>query len=131
MASSDIRKRTIYFLATAVLIVLVLLLFPLTDTWVIAALAEKFGITIAADGTISGAESSQAAKMAETTVTLTVTILHLLKIIVWMALVIALVRYVSFLITKTVYRNAKQGEISSLLRTVRRSACLRRCTAKD
>src|SRR6478672_9091802 len=119
MASSDIRKRTIYFLVTAALLVLVLLLvFPLIEAWTIAALAERFGIAIAPDGTISGTESSQAAKMAETTVSLTLTILDLLKIIVWMALVIAIVRYVSFLITKTVYRNAKQGEISSLLRTV-------------
>lgn len=119
MASSDIRKRTIYFLLTAALLVLVLLLvFPLIEAETIAALAERFGIVIAPDGSISGTESSQAAKMAETTVTLTLTVLDLLKIVVWMALVIAIVRYVSFLITKTVYRNAKQGEISSLLRTV-------------
>jgi len=118
MASSDIRKRTIYFLITAALIILVLLLFPLIDTWVIAAMAERLGITIAPDGTIIGADSTQAAKMAETSVTLTVTVLHLLKIVVWMALVISIVRYISFLITKTLYRNAKQGEISSLLRTV-------------
>jgi len=36
----------------------------------------------------------------------------------WMALVIAFVRFVAYLITKTVYRNATQGEISSLVRTV-------------
>jgi small-conductance mechanosensitive channel/CRP-like cAMP-binding protein len=118
MASSDIQRRTFYFVLTAGLIIAVLLVYPLVEDWAIAAMASRFGMMIAPDGTVAMQDGSQAAKMTETSISLLLSVLHLLKIIVWMALVIAIVRYISFLITKTLYRNAKQGEISSLLRTV-------------
>src|ERR1043166_4296006 len=114
----DIRKRSVYFFITAALIVVILLLFPLVEGWAIDAVAARFGMVIAPDGTVTMADGSAPAKMTETSIDLIIAVIHLLKIVVWMALVIAIVRYVSFLVTKTFYRNAKQGEISSLLRSV-------------
>jgi small-conductance mechanosensitive channel len=119
MASPDIRKRTIYFvIAAAVLIVLALVLLPLIEDWVVLAIAGRFGMVIGPDGTATMQDGSVPPKMTLTTIELAVSVVRLLKIFVWMALVISIVRYVSLLITKTVYRNAKQGEASSLLRTV-------------
>src|ERR1043166_2851632 len=119
MASSDIRKRTIYFvILAAILVLLVLVVFPLIEDWVVLAIAARFGMVVAPDGTAAMQDGSVPPKMTVTTIELAVGVLGLLKIVVWMALVITIVRYVSFLITKTLYRNAKQGEISSLLRSV-------------
>lgn len=118
MPSSDIQRRTFYFLFSAALIVAILVLFPFMEDLAVVSLAARFGMSIAPDGTVTMADGSTPAKMTETSISLLVSVLHLLKIVIWMALVITIVRYVSFLITKTLYRNSKQGEISNLLRTV-------------
>jgi small-conductance mechanosensitive channel/CRP-like cAMP-binding protein len=118
MASADIQRRTFYFFVTAAVIVVVLLLFPVIEDWALAAMAARMGMAITPDGTVTMLDGSAPAKMTETSITILLSVLHLVKIVVWMALVITVVRYVSFLVTKTLYRNAKQGEVSSLLRTV-------------
>src|SRR5947208_2893785 len=118
MASSDIRKRTIYFLITVAVIIAILLLFPIVEDAAIAEMAARFGMVLTPDGTVTMQDGSVPAKMTETSISLFVSVLHVLKIVIWMALVIAIVRFGSFIVTKTVYRNAKQGEISSILRTV-------------
>jgi small-conductance mechanosensitive channel len=56
--------------------------------------------------------------VSATTVSLVENVFHILKILLWMALVISSVRFVSFLIFETVLRRSGQSEISSLLRTV-------------
>jgi small-conductance mechanosensitive channel/CRP-like cAMP-binding protein len=56
--------------------------------------------------------------MTETSVVLIVTIFHILKILLWMALVISVVRFLSLLIFETVWKTSSQSEISSLVRTV-------------
>jgi small-conductance mechanosensitive channel len=120
MASLDIRKRTIYFLLSAALIVLILLLFPLVEEWTRAAVAERFGYTLGPHATLlkdlQPVESVPA--MVQRSWDLLNNVLHLISVVVWMALVVTIVRFVSFLITKTVGRNTKQGEIGSLLRSV-------------
>jgi small-conductance mechanosensitive channel len=119
MLSSDIRKKTFYFLITAALIIVVItLMLPLVEDWARAALEARFGVTLAPGDLIKTADDSAPAKMTETYIGLILGLIHLAKIVIWMALVISIVRYVSFLITKTIYRNAKQGEATSLLRTV-------------
>ena len=50
MASPDIRKRTIYFLVAAALIVLVLVLFPLVEEWSRTVLAARFGYILGPKG---------------------------------------------------------------------------------
>jgi len=57
-------------------------------------------------------------KMMAVTVNIVGTLLKIARVLIGMALVIASVRFISYLVTKTLYRNSATGEISSLLKTV-------------
>src|SRR4051794_12712630 len=122
MASVDIRKRTIYFvIVAAALIALVLVVFPLLEEWARAVLAARFGYMIGPKGAFLNNALEVVdplPPMIQRSRDLLNNVLHLIGVILWMALVVTIVRYISFLITKTVNRSAQQGEISSLLRTV-------------
>ncbi len=118
MAASELQKKAAYFLIFASILALILILFPFAEEWVRAYLAAKFGLIVAADGSVVVADGDMPAKMTETSISLVVNILHIVKIFLWMALIIAVVRFVGHLVVKTAYRNATQGEISSLLKTV-------------
>jgi len=118
MPATEIQKKAAYFLVFAGLLALILILFPFIEDWINAYMVGQFGLIVSPDGSVTSANGSVPAKMTETWISLVVNTLHILKIFLWMALVIAFVRFVAYLITKTVYRNATQGEISSLVRTV-------------
>lgn len=118
MPASELQKKVVYFLLFAGLLVLILVLFPFLEEWTRSYLSARFGLIVAPDGSVSVASGDIPGKMTETTISLVVNILHIVKIILWMALVIATVRFLLYLIGKTIYRNAAQGEISSLLKTV-------------
>ena len=118
MAANDQKRSITYLLITAGLIILVLIVFPFLEEYLTIWFAEQFNLTVSPDGVISAAPGEPQGKMSETMLNLIVTILHILKIILLMALVITVIRFISTLVTRTVYRNATQGEISSLLKTV-------------
>lgn len=119
MPASDLQKKAYYFLIFAGIVALVLVLFPFLEDWVRDYLAGRFGLIVAGDGAVTVPDGRSApSMMVETSISLVVNILHILKIILWMALVIAIVRFVSFIVVKTAYRKSSQGEVSSLLKTV-------------
>nr|MBP7416840.1 mechanosensitive ion channel [Pyrinomonadaceae bacterium] len=119
MAATELRKKLVYFLIFASVVALILITFPFIEELIRAYLTEKFGLIIAANGGVTVAEGVSApSMMTETTIGLIVNVLHIVKILLWMALVISVVRFVGFLVVKTAYRNAEQGEVSSLIKTV-------------
>ncbi|MEO7539668.1 MAG: mechanosensitive ion channel domain-containing protein, partial [Pyrinomonadaceae bacterium] len=118
MPRSDKKRSIAYVLLFAALIILVLVLFPFIEDLVSVWLSAKFGLIVSLDGSVTVDGGGVPDKMTETTISLIVNVLHIFKIVLLMALVIACVRFVSYLIGKTVYRNTPQGEISSLLKTV-------------
>lgn len=75
--------------------------------------------TSSADGDASSpAAAGVNAKFAETAISIVVAVLHILRVLIWMALVIGIVRLAGFFFGKTIFRNASSGELSSLLRSV-------------
>ena len=122
MASSDIRKRTIYFVIfAAAIFVFAFVVFPFVEEWARTAVAARLGYALGPRLTLldqQGQTVESLPSMVQKSWDLLNNVLHLMNVILWMALVVTIIRYISFLITKTVGRNAKQGEISSLLRTV-------------
>jgi small-conductance mechanosensitive channel len=56
--------------------------------------------------------------MTQTSVSLVVNIFKIVKILLWMALVISVVRFLSYLVMTTAFRGAGQSEVSSLVKTV-------------
>src|SRR4051812_47331889 len=117
MPEPDLRRKTVYFLAFAAILVFTLILFPILEEWVRMYLSDRFGLVIAADGGVTVASGDLPGTMTANTVSLVVNALHVLKIIIWMALVIATVRYVGGLILNTAYRTS-ESHSPSLLKTV-------------
>ena len=119
MVASELRKKLIYFLIFASVLALILIAFPFVEDVIREYMAGQFGLIIANDGGVTVPEGVAApSKMTETTIGLVVNVLHIFKILLWMALVIAIVRFVGYLVVKTAYRNNEPGEVSSLLKTI-------------
>lgn len=117
MAASDIKKKTFYFIIFAAICIAILLVFPVLEDSVKTYIAAKFSLTILADGKFE-TNDPHSDKMIATVGNLVGILLKILRVLVAMALVIASVRFVLYLVTKTLYRNSEAGEISSLLKTV-------------
>jgi len=108
MLISDLRKKTVFLLISTAIITLVLIIIP-SDADI-----ENYLGKIPMFST-SGAMPSQ---VADTIRGLVFNLAHIIKIILWMAIVIIFVRYINYLIFHLALRNSSQNEISSLLKTV-------------
>ena len=118
MPASRFQKQALSFLLFSGSLVLVLVGLPLLEGWLHDRVLPRFALKMAGDGRLLNLDDTEAGMMAATTVSLVVNIFHILKVFLWMALVISVVRFVSFLIFETALRRAGQSEISSLLKTV-------------
>lgn len=117
MAAPTLYKKAISFLIFAGVIVLVLIAIPLLEGWLQDFVLPRFDLKIT-DGRLLNFDNSEAGMMPNTTVGLAVNILRIIKILLWLALVISIVRFISFVVFQTVLRQGAQNEISSLLKTV-------------
>lgn len=118
MPSSELQKKAIFFFALVGLATVILLLLPSDDSFR-AYVATRMGLLIATDGaTLTTADGGNPSMMSETSMSVAVNLLKLLKIILWLTLVVVVVRLLLNLVTKALYRNSSPGEVSSLLQTV-------------
>ena len=104
MESSELRKRSVFFVGLAGTTILILILFEFVESPLKTYIASFFGATDSPIG--------------ETAAILFDNLLRIVKIALWMTLVIAIVRFLDFLIFATAFRTSNQQEISSLLRNV-------------
>lgn len=100
MLNVELRNKTFVLLVYAGIITIVLMLIPSAMSYLETSLTG-------ADGTLS-----------ETIKSLIANLSHIIKIILWMALVIFFVRYLNFVVFNVALRNSSQNEISSLVRSV-------------
>jgi len=118
MPSQNVKRKTLFFLAATAILAIVLFTLPFVEGLILGYLNTAFGISISTDGKVINTDGTSLAMMVSTSIELIVTVFHIIKIVLWMALVIVIVRFFSFLIFKTAFRGASQAEISSLIRTV-------------
>ncbi|MBV9217445.1 MAG: mechanosensitive ion channel family protein [Acidobacteria bacterium] len=118
MAASEVQKKVLYFFIWAGILALILILFPFLEDWINSFVAGQFGLVVSHEGIITTASGSTPDKMTETWISLVVNVLEVAEIILWMAMVVTVVRFIAYLATKAFYRNAAKGEISSLVTTV-------------
>jgi small-conductance mechanosensitive channel len=119
MADSGLQKKAIFFMIFSGIVIVILLSLPVVENIFRSYLLSEFGIALTPEGyPVPRDGDVPTGMMTETAISLVANILHLVKIFLWMALVIAFVRFVSSLIFATAFRNASQSEISSLVRTV-------------
>ena len=108
MPNSELRKRTVFLLLSIAIITLVLIIIPSDET--LAAYLNQAAM-------FSGTDA-MASQVADTIKNLIFHLTHIVKIILWMAIVIIFVRYLNYLVFHLALRNTAQNEISSLLKTV-------------
>ena len=118
MAESGLQRKTIFFLIFAGVIVVLVLILPLIEDLFNAYLLSQLGLGLNADGRLASADGAPAGMMMQTTYDLIVNVFHVVKILLWMALVISIVRYLGILLFSTALRKSGPTEIASLLRTV-------------
>ncbi|MGD9561014.1 MAG: cyclic nucleotide-binding domain-containing protein [Pyrinomonadaceae bacterium] len=117
MPPSELQKRSVVFLIFAGAVTLTLVVLPFVESGLQEYGLAQFGLALTADGQVVSSDGSPTGMMTSSLISLVVNLFHIAKIILWMALVISVVRFVAFLIFNTALRGA-QSEISSLLRTV-------------
>jgi len=118
MAVSELRKKTVFLLLSIAIITLVLIIIPNDDT-INTHLASYLGLAHdKSSGQFTNLDGSMASQVGVTTIFLLTNVLHIIKVVLGMAIVIILVRYVNYLIFQIMLRNTSQNEISSLLKTV-------------
>ncbi len=108
MPDSELRKKTVFLLLSTTIITLVLIIVPPDSD--IETYLNKIRM-------LSG-ESAMPTQFGDTIRILVFNIAHIIKIILWMAIVIIFVRFLNYLIFHIALRNSSQNEISSLLKTV-------------
>ena len=116
MASSELQKKTLVFFVLIGIITVILILLPDEPT-VRGYMVARLGLIETTKGvfeTVNGEKPM----MAITMVDLAITVFNILKVILMMTLVVTIVRFIFYIGTKAVYRNAAPGEASTLLQTV-------------
>src|SRR4030095_6236755 len=118
MADPTFKRKAIFFLLfTGIITVLLVALPVISETLFQNFLLTQFGLSVV-DGKLVTADGQTAPMMAQTWFELWVNVFNIIEIILWMALVIAIVRFVGLLIFATTMRKSGQHEIASLVRTV-------------
>ena len=117
MPSAELQKRSLYFVIFAGSIILVLLLLPFLENAIRGYGLAQLDLSISSEGRVVATDGTPPGAVTVTLVELGLNLFRLVKICLWMAFIISLVRFVAFLIFKTALRGG-QTEISSLLRTV-------------
>lgn len=118
MPASEFQRKALFFIAFSSTVVFVLVALPILEIGLQDYVLPQFALKMDANGKLLNLNDSEPNMMSITTVSLVVNILHLLKIFLWMALIIAIVRFVTYIIFKTAFRTSSQTEISSLVKTV-------------
>lgn len=118
MPPSEFQKRAVFFVIFSGIIILILVLMPFAENLFQSYLLNQFGIDLTPDGNLVPTPGeNHPGMMVETGISLLVSVIRLAKILLWMGLVIAIVRFVTYLIMSTV-RGSTQSEIASLVKTV-------------
>jgi len=114
MFASELRKKSVFFIFSAGILILILILLPMLESVLRLYILDYFNLNLSNDGDII----RPASEVGETSYNLIVTFFHVVKILLWMSLVLTVVRFINFLIFRGAFRNSAQNEISSLLSSV-------------
>ena len=115
MASSDLQKRVVVFLIISTVSIFGLIAVPVFEHWLQTIFFPPLGWQFE-DGWRLSAESARHDVMAPTYAGLIEHFFRLLKVVLAMALVVAIVRFIAYLVFGR--RGEGQREITTLLRTV-------------
>lgn len=116
MPASELQKKTVSLVVFVGLIIIVLSALPVLELWLQTSILPRLGLNFVKGWELTP-ESAQMAMNLTYAKAIDASV-RILKIFLWMALVVAVVRFFAYLILRTAYRNSKQPEVSSLVKTV-------------
>ncbi|HVF30438.1 MAG TPA: mechanosensitive ion channel family protein [Pyrinomonadaceae bacterium] len=118
MPASEFRKKAVVFAIFTGLVILILaVLIPFAEDQLYAYFVNRFGLRITPDGyQPPAAGDPRAGMMVETAVSLSIHLFRIIKIILWMAIVISIIRFFGYMVLSTI--RGSQSEVSSLIKTV-------------
>src|SRR4051812_39350097 len=111
MPATELQKKTITLIVFVGLTIMILSALPVVELWLQTSILPRFGLNFAKGWTLTP-ESAQISMNSAYANAIDAT-LRIIKIILWMMLVIAIVRFIAYFVLKTVYRNSKQPDVSS------------------
>lgn len=119
MVSSELRKKLVFFAGLIAIVAVILLLVPIVEEGFQKYLYSYFNLEITSEGQLmaKGGELPPS-KTAETILSVLINLFHIFKIILWMTIVVAIVRFVTYLIFGAALRKSAEYELSSILKTV-------------
>ncbi|MFL6468765.1 MAG: mechanosensitive ion channel family protein, partial [Pyrinomonadaceae bacterium] len=118
MAESSFQRKAFLLLVFVGIITILVLLLPVIETVFENYFLGQLGLTVGPEGKLTDASGVTPGMMTQTSYDLAINVFHIVKIILWMALVIAIIRFFGLLIFATALRKSGPTEIASLLRTV-------------
>lgn len=118
MSDTSFQRRAVIFLIATGIITMILMLLPVAENFLFQYILNQFGLSVGPEGRLATIDGSEVTMVSQTGYDLVINVFHIIKIIVWMALVIVIVRFIGYLIFTAAMRSPGQSEIGSLLRTV-------------
>ena len=119
MAAADVYKKAVYFLLVAGSVLVALVILSLLEEFGRNYIVGNFAFDLDPRGRLVPRPGPDAPDMMTSTgISLVENVLGIIKVVLWMAFVVAVIRLLTRLLFETVLRSAAQTEIASLLKTV-------------
>src|SRR5687768_126757 len=118
MPASEFRRKAVVFaIFTGIVILILAVLIPFAEDRLYIYFLNQFGIRITADGYQPPAPGDpRPGMMVETALSLAIHVVRIIKILLWMAIVISIIRFFGYMVISTI--RGSQSEVSSLVKTV-------------
>lgn len=122
MEPSELRRRLTLLVMIIAVVALILIVLPFIEAWFLQSVYSQFNLFINDEGDVlkrlSNGSVGKPGQLSQLLLGLLVNLFKIIKIILWMTGIIAFVRIIVNLIFGTAFRQAKQNEIASLLKTI-------------
>lgn len=118
MASSELRTKLVFFAGLIAIVAIILLLLPFIEDGLQKYVYSYFNLVIIDGQPMAKGGELPPGKTALTILGVIIHLFHILKVILWMTIVIAIVRFVTYLIFGAALRKSAEYELSSILKTV-------------
>ncbi len=116
MAATELQKKAIFLIIFVGIAILSLSFLPAFELWLQSSVLPQFGLSFSTGWTLTS--DSAGVAMNVTYANYIDSFFRIIKIILWMAITIASVRFIAYLILRAAYRNSPHPDFSSLLKTV-------------
>ncbi len=116
MTAPELKNKAVFLVIFVGLAILVLSTLSIVESWLQVSFLPQFQIYFTKGWELT--DESSKVMMNVTVANVFDTFFRIVKILLWMAIVIATVRFFAQLILRTVFRGNTQTEVSSLLKTV-------------